>query len=273
MQTLQEKPRQTKILKLVIVGADGRKWNGNQEARMKEYIGRQLKSLLYGKELIVGEIKFKENELWDAKLKRVEFDELIVVSGHCPVGEERWFDITFNDWFPKYLKEAKSWAEEERHKVVKVFDEGGVDTEVEIACAKLGIKTEIYPAPAMQWEDKKDILIELKTSPVEHFINGLKNIRYSPLLNVDMIADLMGYKSRNIVTANVCDILFDIEPSGKCSHCGGIGHRGVIVDSNSGNEYFIKCKYCEGDGAYSGGTWTLKYARKLGKEVHKVIIE
>lgn len=34
-----------------------------------------------------------------------------------------------------------------------------------------------------------------------------------------------------------------------------------------------KCKFCEGDGAYSGGTWTYKYARKLGKEVHKVIME
>jgi len=32
------------------------------------------------------------------------------------------------------------------------------------------------------------------------------------------------------------------------------------------------CKFCEGDNAYSGGTWILKNARKLGREVHKIII-
>jgi len=83
---------------------------------------------------------------------------------------------------------------------------------------------------------------------------------------------LKGFRSRNIQIAEACDILYDIEPSGKCRHCGGIGHIASFIFKNS-QVYQKPCKYCEGDGAYSGGTWTLKHARKLGKEVHKVIIE
>jgi len=37
--------------------------------------------------------------------------------------------------------------------------------------------------------------------------------------------------------------------------------------------YATKCKWCRGTSVYSGGTWTMRYANKLGKEVHQVIIE
>jgi len=46
------------------------------------------------------------------------------------------------------------------------------------------------------------------------------------------------YRKRNILIARHCDVLYDIEPKGK----------------------------------RSGGTWTLKYAERLGKEVHLIEI-
>ena len=306
----------TKPLKITIVGADGRKWTKEQEVKTKNVIYdiiRDACEKILGKPVVIQERqlhdmvrKISKNEksviVWDDEYRRMLatkekkspfifsqtvswmkiLEELTIVSGHCPVGEERWYDYAFDKWMPRnYSKISEEW-QKQGLKLIKVYNQGGVDTWVEIIATKLGIKTQIYPAPAMQWEDKKDIPIELKTSPVEHFINGLKNIRYSPLPNVDMIADLMGYKSRNIVAANVCDILFDIEPKGSCKYCKGTGENEIskipqdknrFIRKEDEKSYFVKCYYCEGDGAYSGGTWTLKYARKLGKEVHKVIIE
>ena len=69
------------------------------------------------------------------------------------------------------------------------------------------------------------------------------------------------YKQRNIQIAEFCDVLYDIEPLKSCRFCGGLGVRGEKT-----------CSFCEGDGAYSGGTWTLKYAKTLGKEVWKIIV-
>jgi len=48
-----------------------------------------------------------------------------------------------------------------------------------------------------------------------------------------------GYKQRNTEMATDCDILYDIEPKG----------------------------------VWSGGTWTMKLAEKLGKETHKIEVE
>lgn len=64
---------------------------------------------------------------------------------------------------------------------------------------------------------------------------GISNQKYAPKWKTL----LMGYKSRNEQIARTCNILYDIEPKGK----------------------------------RSGGTWTLEYAKGLGKEVHKIEIE
>jgi hypothetical protein len=135
---------------------------------------------------------------------------------------------------------------------------GGVDIWAEEIAKELGIKTEIYAPEVNQWEDEKMI---------EH------GVGYSQVYKIRK-----GYKSRNILIAEACDILYDIEPAHSCKYCKG---KGFIITTLpdyriSTTENFVlrrKCKYCESDGAYSDGTWTLKYARKLGKEVHKVIIE
>ena len=140
--------------------------------------------------------------------------------------------------------------------------QGGVDIWAEEIAKELGIKTEIYPAEVHQWNDK---IIP----------------RISPFMNVVGNPKLKGYRSRNIQIAKACDVLYDIEPASSCKYCRGTGYlsKGVFTPKHLTKPYIpsvgvapIICPKCEGDGAYSGGTWTLKYARKLGKKVHKVII-
>ena len=143
---------------------------------------------------------------------------------------------------------------------------GGVDIWAEEIAKELGIKTEIYEPEVNQWEDLK-IDWNAKNIPENHICKSCN----PPLYHL-----LKGYKSRNIEIARVCDVLYDIEPAKSCKYCKGVGTIIVFPKAQTSHEPpYIKqkCKYCEGDGAYSGGTWTLKYARKLGKEVHKVIIQ
>ena len=137
---------------------------------------------------------------------------------------------------------------------------GGVDIWAFEIAKELGIKTEIYEPEVNQWEDEKII---------EHRIGFMRVYKIRK-----------GYKSRNIEIAKACDVLYDIEPAKSCKYCGGKGwyigmyHSRELFGQRS-KEIVLRrvCPKCEGDGAYSGGTWTLKQARKLGKEVHKVIIQ
>ena len=120
---------------------------------------------------------------------------------------------------------------------------GGIDIWAEEIADALGIKKEIYPAEVNQWSDKRPIQ---NTIPVS--------------------VDLKGYRSRNIQIVRSCDILYDIEPAKSCRYCHGLGEGDYRL-------FIGTCPRCEGDGAYSGGTWTMKYARKLGKKNHKVVIQ
>lgn len=268
-QAIIQKEETSKTLKIAIVGARSSKWTKEQEKTMKMVIEHILKSLK------VGQVVSFDN---DGELltsgKNIHYTELgytpevVVVSGHCPVGEVCWFCLDCNCFIQD--EHIINHATQNSNGMIRVYDQGGVDTEVEIACAKLEIKTEIYPAPAKQWEDK----IENQYVHLGTFVNNR----------------LQGYRSRNIQIAETCNILFDLEPKGSCKYCGGVDYktcpecngRGMI--SNARCDYHfdcskcnktgkLVCSKCEGDGSYSGGTFTLKEARKRGKETHKVIIE
>ena len=89
---------------------------------------------------------------------------------------------------------------------------GGVDIWAEQVAEELGLERIIYKPQIKQWYDK---------------------------------GELKGYRSRNIMIAEECDVLYDIEP---------------YRDDNLGYRR-------------SGGTWTLQYAQKLSKEVHLVVIK
>jgi len=126
---------------------------------------------------------------------------------------------------------------------------GGVDKwSIEIA-KELGIDTIIYPPEVYQWHNERcDVCMGNGSVP------GEGGTLY-PCPSCKGKGYLRGYRERNMLIAENCDVLYDIEPAYSCKYCHGQG-----------------CSKCEGDGAYSGGTWTYKYARKLGKEVHKVVI-
>jgi len=73
-------------------------------------------------------------------------EHLVLVSGHCPVGEELWYCINCKGWFHDADETTKAehltWQRD--HRMIKVYDKGGVDTWAEIIATELGIKKEIY---------------------------------------------------------------------------------------------------------------------------------
>lgn len=120
---------------------------------------------------------------------------------------------------------------------------GGVDIWAEEIADKLGIKKEIYPAEVNQWEDSEE---QTRTEW------GAKDL-----------IQKKGFRSRNIQIAEACDILYCIVP--KKSHEAEF--QGVY------GSYPDFCRHCEVYGhPTNGGCWTMKYAKKLGKEVHLVVI-
>jgi len=135
---------------------------------------------------------------------------------------------------------------------------GGVDIWAEEIADELGIKKEIYPAEVHQWDDK---IVKPSFVP-SHFPEYVRR---------SVRERMKGYRSRNIEIAKACDVLYDIEPKGSCRHCGGIGRMQTPTSVYS--TFFDSCHWCKGTGIYSGGTWTMRYAEKLGKEVHQVVIE
>ena len=117
---------------------------------------------------------------------------------------------------------------------------GGIDIYAEEVAKDLDIPMEIFKPEVNQWNDK--VLDDL---------HGGKFVTY-------------GYKSRNIKIAETCDILYCIVP--ESSHKGMVG--GLTYQES---DY---CYHCLQFGHIkSGGCWTMKYAKKLGKETHLVVIE
>jgi len=128
--------------------------------------------------------------------------------------------------------------------------EGGVDIWAEEIADKLGISKEIYKPEVNQWDDEVHKIPFNKDEVEKHNIDisGLKFDGYYYY----QVYKRKGYKSRNIQIAEACDVLYCIVPHvplAKCKHCGEKGHPS------------------------NGGCWTMKYAKKLGKEVYRVIIE
>ena len=112
---------------------------------------------------------------------------------------------------------------------------GGIDIWAEELSDALGITKKIYPAKVNQWEDRT--WMWHPDRPLERDI---------------------GYKSRNILIAKTCDILYCIVPQ-----------RSYNIE---GNEIFY-CTHCQTYGhPTNGGCWTLRYAKKLNKENHLVVI-
>jgi len=105
---------------------------------------------------------------------------------------------------------------------------GGVDIWAETVADVLGIEKDIKYPEVGQWDDLEEYKPEVDLSK-------------APLLESPMVhTRKKGYKSRNIEIAEICDVLYCIDPKGR---------------------------------KRSGARWTMAYAQKLGKETHLVLVE
>jgi len=158
------------------------------------------------------------------------------------------------------------WSRATEHRTYPEYDkiivvsghchELGVDIWAEEIAKQLGVKTEIYPAEVHQWEDKYEEWFEYDTR--HNFGNVLVGKK------------LKGYRSRDIDMAKAGNIGYTIEPAGSCRHCGGKGWIDTTAEAQPKN--ISNCPKCKGTGAYSGGTFTINQMKKMGKEVHQIVI-
>ena len=126
---------------------------------------------------------------------------------------------------------------------------GGVDIWAEEISDQLGIKKEIYTPEVNQWEDKIN-KIPFNKNEVEEYQIDTTELEFDGYYYYRIYRQ-KGYRSRNIQIAKVCDVLYCIVPhipSATCRHCKIEGHP------------------------TNGGCWTMKYAEKLGKEVHLEVV-
>ena len=218
-------------MRILICGPEESKWKPEQKPKAKSEIEHILlmKGTLIKKEIVPDQ---------------VDLSNLIVVSGHCPKGEEKWYCIACDEFVDSFTH-----SQGHMNQAIKVYDQGGVDTWSEIISTKLGIKKEIYPAICYMEEFKGHTIEGCKewyqTYPDykgfrEHFWN-------------------YHFKPRNIDMAKVCDVCYCIIPKDKtkiCRYCWKEAST-VLVSEHPTN----------------GCCWTMKYAKELKKETHLIVIE
>lgn len=261
----QFKLRGNKI-KIGIVGPSEEKWPKEQIPKRNCAIHQILDFAKNRNGLAghYGEMKWMENSAppyygfysWNnCRPLPVRGAEIIMVSGHCSVGEELPFCITCNKW----LQNGKGMFTSEethrlmKHQVLKVFKKGGVDTWAEIIATRLGIQKEIYPVEVRQWADK---VVE---SP-EKVVQGV----FIPKGSCK--TTFKGYRSRNIQIAKALDFGYCIVP-----HVSLPQGFDITIPETLSKKF--ACFHCHEVGhPTNGGCWTMQHANKLGKETHLVVI-
>jgi hypothetical protein len=244
-------------LKVAMVGPDSTKWTERTEQLCKKLIHLNLEGLqqINATVIPISDSKFKTLEYSGKKV----YYPFTVISGHCPVGtpkywcydEERFVDIVDVDGNehhdpPKYSGYGYQFSD-------IVYDQGGVDTWVEIQADRIHIDKQIFPAPAMQWNDK---------NVTRYCTCG--DFRCDDLY----VNKLRGYRSRNIQIAETAQVVLCYVPkvdTSKFDTSKGVGEH------NAKSHYCFHCR--EWGHPTNGGCWTMQYAKKLGKETHLVIIE
>lgn len=267
MQVQAKKLNAKKLFKVGFVGPSKPKWkNPEQYQKMEEKI----------REIILLYISSMENPRLDGKL--------VIVSGHCPVGKERYYCLDCQMFISdEYLEWHK---QNNTNGIIKVYDQGGVDTEAEIIAHQLGCKTEIYPAPAKQWNDKKvetfipntlmpsecPMRVKLEFDKLNLRDKKISRIRKSGIV---VTGKRLGYRSRNIQIAKAVDVLYCIVPNVLSET-----DRVMMTKNNDLDTFYayknrkdIACSHCKIIGhPQNGGCYTKVEAEKLGKETHLVVI-
>lgn len=219
-------------MKVGIVGADGRKWSPASEELVKERIililsmAQKLKSDFLSVVDIYSQIPWVK-----PMVDTIGYEPLVVISGHCPVGTEKY-------WCPKHLRfEVTVCNPNGTISYTRVYDQGGVDSLVEIIADELGIKKEIYPAEVHQWSSRWTGSSMLK-----------------------------GFLSRNIQIAEASDVLYVLSPEcnvanvKSCSVCLPLNTYGKLKRGATLGH------------VYNGGLWTAQEAEDRDKKVVRISI-
>ena len=164
----------------------------------------------------------------------------IIVSGHCPVGKELQYCVDCKLWEP--LFKTNFDCDPIKHRFIEVYNQGGVDSWAEIIATELGLKKEIYPAKCTYHHCLSDGTYE-GCKKYKWDTNHFWYYHFKPR-NIQIteagLKTMEPYVLYNIVVGM---------PDTYCYHHKEKGHLP------------------------SGGCWTENYAKKLKREVHKIIIE
>jgi len=284
MQVLVDKPRKTVEktnygqLKIFIGGSELNKWaTSEQKNRAKSLIFDILTALKYDNSIIVPPVKFHETSVVDPSLKYIGKYKIVVLSGHCPVGEERYYCVDCNSWLLDGDTHLNI-TDFKHHRIIKTYDKGGVDSWVEIIATKLGIPVELHPPEVKQWNDEKYYCVACNTS-FPTFRSFQRHLNKSICKTKPKIRK--GYRSRNLDMAKEANIGYTIEAKGSCKYCKGTGEKVIskmpinsarFLRQESKNRFIVKCYYCNGTKARSGATFVISEMLALGKEAYKIVI-
>jgi len=190
------------MMKIGIVGADAFAWKNVQNWKSK--VRNAILDILHGLpiEILNNEVggNYEIAKLWTEGRE----SEIIVISGHCPVGKERWYCVDCNDFDDNFDKPGFVW-DNLRHRFVKIYDAGGVDSLVEVEACALNLKTEILKPEVKQWED---------------YVTDGNGCEIRGTVRDNMKGQVFrrkGYKSRNFeivdsIPPKPNGVLYDIEP-------------------------------------------------------------
>jgi hypothetical protein len=226
-------------IKIVIVGPEERKWPTEEK---KERAKKIIESILHVakdcKGLVGHEYRWTSSGFpswFNVKPLPDKAADIEVISGHCPVGEKRFYCVDCNEWLQLGIdnitpsQKTVKYHNDCGHKVILVYDQGGVDTWVEMKAAQLGIAKDIHPAEVLK---RSDTIIK-----DEYGQSRMK-----------------GYRARNIEMATIGYVGYCIVPFVD-------GERCIHHDNPQFNH------------PQNGGCFTTKEMNKLGKETHLVVIE
>lgn len=157
-------------MRVGIVGADARKWPDQKR----------------GEEAVAALVKNLKTEYPTA---------LTIVSGHCPVGEEKYFCLNCMRW--------NQWPHP-NHRNVKGHFLGGVDTWAEIYASKYHARLKTWPAEFHGWPDMR-VFEPQGCKGITHYYNGDPTI--FPHVH-------FGFKSRNAMIASDVELLYVLSPMG-----------------------------------------------------------
>jgi len=218
-------------LKIGIVGPEEPKWTEEQKAEAK---------------MIINQIFNAADCNINQQNKNFIYTDIVLVSGRCPVG---WCTHCQKRVMVPNDAPLDGFTTCPKCGYLTLRRTGGVDIWAEEIANKLGVKTEIYPAPAKQWKDIEITVVQPETI-------------------------LKGYRSRNIQIAEACYILYCIVPKKLSAFCGH--HQLNKIDYRpvgEGQRYDEWFQLNKGH-PRNGGCWTLQYAKeKLRKETHLVVVE